>query len=189
MDFLNGFSRKVNKVVRGMTEKTSESATLSRVLGELNAQTAECDRLFTELGRLVYSLQNGEGDPTEIGRLCGQIEERQARIAELSEQRDALKTPRRCPACGSAQSREARYCSSCGKRLPEDGPVAASPETDEAFCPNCGAAREAGGTVCPLCGRPYAEDEAGSKPSDPVPAAPAPAIDTEEPGVGETYGE
>lgn len=189
MDFLNGFGRKVNRVMRSVTEKTTESASLSRVLGELNALKDECDRLFNELGRVCYGLQNGEGDPTAISRLCGQIEERQARIAELNEQRDALKEPRRCPACGSAQGREARYCSSCGKRLPEDGPVAASPATDEAFCPNCGAAKEPEATVCPLCGRPYAPDAREAAPAEGDAQPPAVDIDTEEPEPADTYGE
>lgn len=183
MDFLNGFGRKVNKVMRSVTEKTTESAGLARISAELRALTADCDRLFSELGHVCYALQAGEGDPGTARELCERIDDMQARIAELREQREALREPRRCPACGAVQGREHRYCSNCGKRLPEDAPVPAAPDAG-AYCPECGAAREGGEARCAVCGRPF-EGEPAPEPPGEAEAAATPDIDTEEPAPGE----
>ena len=178
MDFLNVFGKRVNRVVRSVTEKSGEGTDVARISGEIRALTAECDRTFAEFGRACYELRAGGGDPGNARELCDHIDALQARIAELREQRDVLKAPRRCPACGAMQSRDARYCSSCGKRLHGDAPAPVPPEADALYCPNCGALRGEG-AVCALCGRPYEAAEP-EEPSAPEPAA-VPDIDTEEP--------
>ena len=179
MDFFNGFGRKVNRVVRSVAEKTGEGAGLARVAGELRTLGAERDRLYGELGRIFYAMRAGEGGEDAARSLCEQLDALEARIAELTEQRENLKLQRRCPACGTMLGREARYCSNCGKRLQEDVAVNDAPDADADYCPNCGAVRMGGETVCALCGRPFAAQDPVEAPA-PEPA-PVPDIDTEEP--------
>ena len=125
MEFFNGLGKKVNKVVHSVTEKTTESASLARISGELRSLTSECEKLFAEFGKVCYAMQSGMGDPEKAQELSNKIGEIQARMNELGDQRDALKEVRRCPSCGSVQPKEARFCASCGKRLPEEAPAPA----------------------------------------------------------------
>ena len=56
-----------------------------------------------------------------------------------------------CAHCGVTQPREGAFCSSCGKPLPEERSVEASPEV---FCSACGSRQESGARFCDKCGVP-----------------------------------
>jgi predicted amidophosphoribosyltransferase len=51
-----------------------------------------------------------------------------------------------CPACGTALSEKARFCSACGAA------VAAGTETGGPVCPACGTALPEKARFCPTCG-------------------------------------
>jgi predicted nucleic acid-binding Zn ribbon protein len=50
-----------------------------------------------------------------------------------------LSSGTKCPACGAANDRDARFCDACGHAL-------------SAACPSCGAANHAGARFCDSCG-------------------------------------
>ena len=149
MDFFNDLSRKVSSVAKSVTEKTKDGVEATKIASELHSAKGELNTLYTRLGEVCYNLRQGGGDPDEAERLYERIRATKNRIEELTAQRDDLRDVRRCPGCGSVQAKDARFCSSCGRRMPEDAPA---PETDAPegaeYCPDCGAQRMAEDRFC-----------------------------------------
>ncbi len=65
-----------------------------------------------------------------------------------------------CEGCGSLLEEDARFCSACGRKAPEEN-KAPDPEkentaapTPTVFCTNCGASIQADSAFCEQCGTP-----------------------------------
>ena len=188
MDFFNGFGKKVSSVMRSVTEKSKDGDEALRLSGEIRSANTALAKRFSELGKASYDLAMGGGDPVMADDLVCQINDLKAHIAELNQRKDEVNRMKRCPNCGAAQPREARFCAACGKRFPEDGPdLDPQPDPDAAFCPECGAAMPKDGRFCAVCGKslaPAEEDERQPEPGGADEAVP-PAPETEEPDAEE----
>ena len=118
MDFLNDLGKKFTKAARSVQALTRESTEDSRLNAGLRAARSELEQRYTELGKAYY--ESLESDGGEIpAALIDRIRDALNRIEELTARRDRRV---RCPGCGSVQDASARYCSNCGKRMPEEAP-------------------------------------------------------------------
>lgn len=179
MDFLKEFSKQFSNVARSVTEKSKESAEVTKLNGDVRAAEAALNGLYLRYGRACYALQAGRGGKAAAEELALRIRAAELHLAELTAQRDAARELKRCAGCGAVHPKEARYCSACGKRLPEEAPKPEPVEAGE-YCPACGAKREDGAPLCPVCGAPFDADpvpDAPLIPDVPVPEGP----DVEEP--------
>ena len=181
MDFLNDLGKRFSSVARSVSEKTKDSVESSRLASDLRLQKNALEQLYTELGKLCYDLRLGQGDEDQVEKVFSNIQRARERIEALTAQRDAIRDVRRCPSCGAVVSKEARFCSACGKRLPEDAPVPEEPgPANVEYCPDCGAQRNGSDRFCAVCGKSFepaadAPEAPADEPADPV------QINTEEP--------
>ena len=159
MEFFNDLSKRFSNVARSVSEKTKDGVEVTRIANDLRVQKNALEQLYTELGKVCYSLRMGEGDPEQAEAVAERIRRLRERIDELSAQRDAIRDVRRRPGCGAVMSREARFCSSCGHRMPEDAP-AAEPMDAATYCPDCGAQRTGDERFCAVCGKSFEADAA-----------------------------
>ena len=166
MDFLNEFSKRVSSVARSVSEKSRESAEVTRMNDELRAAMGALEKLYARYGKVCYAARLGANNRQEAEQLAERIRAAQLEVEEAAARRDAAREMKRCPGCGIAFPKEARFCSSCGKRLPEAAPRP-EPMAPGEYCPGCGARRENGEAVCPVCGAPF---DAPAEPT-PEPAA------------------
>ena len=183
MEFFNDLSKKFSNVAKSVSEKTKDSVEVTRIASDLRIQRNQLEQLYTELGKVCFALRMGEGDSDQAEKLAQDIQRVRDRIEELNAQRDAIRDVRRCPACGAVMTKEARFCSSCGKRLPEEAPKAEEVPAGE-FCPDCGAQRVGDEKFCSVCGKSFDPLEAAG-PAEASEAEPAP-VNVEEP---EDFGE
>lgn len=176
MDFLNEFSKRFTSVARSVTEKSKESAEVTRLNGEVRAAQEALELLYARYGRLCYLRLAGGGDAQAEEALAVRIRAGELQLEELTRQRDAAREFKRCPGCGAVHPREAKFCSACGKRLPDEVPKS-EPVIEGEYCPSCGALREGGEPRCPVCGTYFdaAPDPAVSRP--PAPDINAPDIE------------
>lgn len=186
MDFFNDIGKKFSSMARSVTEKTREGVESTRLYNDLRSAKNELEQLYCEYGRACFEIRTGDGDQAAADILADRIEEVLGRIRELIAQRDEMRSTKKCPACGSVQAREARFCNSCGYRLPEDAPVTdALPEAaGDSFCPVCGAMMEENSRFCPVCGM---DTESKTETVQlPEKTADHPANDSEEPDAEAT---
>lgn len=172
MDFFNDLGRKFTQAARSVQALTRDGAEGSRLSSDLKSAQAELEQRYAELGRAYYE-SLGSPDAEIPGALIDRVRASLSRIDELTVQRDRRV---RCPSCGFVLPPEARFCSNCGKRMPEDAPIPAEADSDAEYCPECGAMRRDGDAYCAVCGRSFApEAEPPAIPLPPMPAAPRPA--------------
>ena len=170
MDFFNDLGKRFSSVAKTVTEKTRDSVEVSRLAGDLRTQKNALEQLYVELGKVCYALRMGEdADPKLAEQLAESIRRTRERIEELTAQRDALRDVKRCLSCGAVMPKNAKFCSNCGKRLPEDSPqLDADNPADVEYCPDCGAQRISDESFCAVCGHPF---EAAEPVITPVPEA------------------
>ena len=177
MDFLNDLGKRFTRVARSVQERTREGWDSSRLSADLYSLRGDLERQYTALGEAYFkAVSAGEEVPQE---LVSRVKATVDRIDELT----ALRENRvRCPACGSFQAPEARFCSKCGNRMPEDAPepVEEPAEEDEGeYCPECGAMRHEDSNFCAVCGHAFSANAAKEEPE--APAKPEPAAPSEPP--------
>ena len=177
MDFLNDLGKRFTRVARSVQERTREGWESTRLSADLYSLRGDLERQYTALGEAYFkAVSAGEEVPQE---LVSRVKATVDRIDELT----ALRENRvRCPACGSFQAPEARFCSKCGRRMPEDAPepVEEPVEEDESeYCPECGAMRHEDSNFCAVCGHAFAANAAKEEPE--APAKPEPAAPSESP--------
>lgn len=181
MEFFNDLSKRFSNVAKSVTEKTKDGVEVTRIASDLRIQKNTLEQLYTELGKVCYGLRMGEGDSEQAEQLAERIQRTRQRIDELTAQRDAIRDVRRCPGCGAVMSKEARFCSACGRRMPEEAPrTEDNGPADAEYCPDCGAQRAEGERFCTVCGKSFEPADAPVTQQSPE-AAEVEPINTEEP--------
>ncbi len=178
MDFFKEFSKQFSNVARSVSGTSKESPEAARLNGEVKAVQNTLESLYARYGKACYALRLGAGDDKAVEDLAIQVQAARLRLDELTQQLNALRQLRRCLSCGAVHPKEAKFCSACGKRLPDEAPKP-EPAPEGEYCPGCGALREGGEARCPVCGAFF-----DARPEAPVPATSAPdrpAPDIEEP--------
>lgn len=161
MEFFNDLGKKFSHAARTVQERTREGVESTRLSADLRAARGELERQFAELGRAYYESVTGETPvPDElVARVRATLEQ----IEALTAQRERARQQTRCPSCGAVQSGEARFCSNCGRPMPEKAPdpaeePAASDELQ--YCEQCGAMRQGKSRFCVVCGFSFEPEDA-----------------------------
>jgi len=179
MDFLKEFSKQFSSKARSASEKGREGSEASRLGAELKSAEASLDSLYDRFGRACYALRTGGGNADAAEELALRIRATCLQVEELTQALNAVRELKRCPGCGAVFPKEARFCSTCGRKLPEEAPRPEPVKVGE-YCPTCGAEMAKGETVCPVCGTDLAGPTPPAPHPDCVPDAPGPEEPSEE---------
>lgn len=176
MDFFGDLGRKFSHAARTVTERTKEGVESTKLAVDLRAARGELEVRLAELGRAYYDSITLEGRKV-APELIQSVREGIALVESLTAQRDRAVKLNRCASCGSAQSSEARFCSNCGRPMPESASAIAEPVMDDVqYCDVCGAMRQGESAFCAVCGEAFGKEDGNL----PAPAEPAVA-DAQEP--------
>lgn len=172
MDFFNDLSKKFSQAARTVQERTRDGVESTRLSMDLRAVNAELEKNYTALGRAYYESLTVEGAivPEE---LIHRVHNCLVQIENLTTLRDRARQQTRCPSCGAVQPDGSRYCSHCGRPMPEAMPVIPEESIyqDAQYCEKCGAMREGMSRFCAVCGSPF-------EPEDQQPVLPASEVET-----------
>lgn len=159
MDFLNDLGRKFSHAARSVQERTREGVENTKLAMDIRSARAELENRYAALGRAYYDHIANDG-PEVDESIIRAVRECVAQIESLSAQRDRARQLTRCSSCGSTQSEDARFCSNCGRPMPEAAPqIASVPADDVQYCDHCGAMREGSVRYCAVCGRSFIPSE------------------------------
>lgn len=99
------------KKAKRFSENTFETAKLKLKLSDIKSDINE---RYTKIGKLVYE-SNEDSDYTgEIEKLCAEISELKASMAEINDVLDELSNSKMCPGCDSNVKKEFEFCPKCG---------------------------------------------------------------------------
>lgn len=116
--FFDNFVDKAYGVVDAAAKKTGEVVEISKYKMEAIKINNEIEKLYTQLGRTVYSTikANYENDDL-IDGMTEEIDELLMRLDAVNEKIGEMKKMSRCPACGAKNAQDNYYCARCGERL------------------------------------------------------------------------
>ena len=168
MAFFNDFKEMFTNAAQSVTNKTKDSVEITRLSSESRSIAGEIQDLYQEIGRIYVDSQGT--DAVALAPLCAKVAELRDRLESLERQKMLLRNQNRCPSCGAVMAKGARFCSSCGRRMPEPTPETEPAPTagDVTYCPECGAMRKGDDAFCAVCGHSYdgaTETEPAAKPT------------------------
>lgn len=140
MAFFQELGKQLSDAAQSVGKKTSETAEVSRLNGKKQGVKQQIDALYEQVGKAFFATRDAQTHEEAV-RLCAQIVELTSQLERLDQMIDKVRGLNRCPNCGGVQPVSARFCASCGARLPErePEPKAAPPEPDEEQTPDKGA--------------------------------------------------
>lgn len=158
MDFLGDLGRKFSHAARAVTERTREGVENTKLSADIRSARSELESRLAELGRAYYDSVTVEGCSVPEALIL-RVRDSMAQLEALTLQRERGSRQSRCPGCGSVQGAEAKFCSNCGRPMPEGSPVIAETEDGEEYCNSCGAMRLSESRYCEVCGAVFGREE------------------------------
>lgn len=153
MEFFNGLGKK-------LVQKTRSSSAKGREETEQGQQTTDLQNARENLEHALDRLSRAY-DQSAIPDLIRRVREAQELVDALKAQQERAAEMIRCPNCGTMQTQNARYCSNCGRPMPEKGleDTEEGPNADLEYCPDCGALRQDDAKYCAICGKAFGAAE------------------------------
>ena len=107
-------SRAVDAAGKKATDMV-ESTRINMKIYDLNA---DVDRLYREIGKMLYDTHLGEmADQELVQEKLEKLDEKHREIEELREKLNDLKSAAKCPVCGKECKAGDTFCSECGAKL------------------------------------------------------------------------
>ena len=128
-----------------MTEK-------NRIKKEMTRLNTEINNIFVSVGRRLYT-QNPENE--QFKTVFGEVQSKEAEIAELKQQLNVIEGATVCSVCGETVQKGEAACSKCGAKV-ETESEKSEVEIVEAeaviYCSQCGAKLDSKARFCNQCG-------------------------------------
>ncbi len=123
MEFFEKLTKKASETYKGAAEKTGKLAKETKLRLKINENKSKIKEIYEEIGKKVYekhsseeevSIKNDlEGECAKIDILANEIEVYNREILELSNQKE-------CVECKEKLQKDAKFCTKCGAKQPEE---------------------------------------------------------------------
>lgn len=161
MGFFEDIGKKVADAGQKTVQKTKEMSDVIRLESLVTKEENKLNQIYSQIGKMYVDL-HGDDFEEEFAGMFGEIREAEQNIQNYRQQIDEIKNSRdreeaenqasrKCPNCGADIPDDRRFCTSCGKPIPQ--PEESSSDGEEKqYCTNCGAALAPGSVFCANCG-------------------------------------
>ena len=126
MAIFEQLKEKISAFVLNLCDLFRKGWDIIKNSGEKHRVDGEIRRRYEELGRTIYE-SKGE-NMSACREICDKIDELTDRLEELTQKDVILRSRSRCPRCGAAMSKKAKFCSACGAAMPREDVKEASAE-------------------------------------------------------------
>lgn len=161
MGFLEDLGKKVADAGQKTMQKTKEMSDVTRLELLAKKEEGKLTQLYSQIGKLYVELHSDDFEEM-FAELIGQVKDAGQTIQSYRQQIEEIKSSgdkkeeeaisgRRCPNCGVPITEGRRFCTSCGKPVPQEEEKSAK-ETVGKVCSNCGAVLADDALFCEKCG-------------------------------------
>lgn len=123
MEFFEKLTKKATETYKGAAEKTGKLAKETKLRLKINENKSKIKELYEEIGKKVYEKHSSveevcikkdlEGECAKIDILANEIEVYNREILDLSNQKE-------CIDCKEKLQKDAKFCTKCGAKQPEE---------------------------------------------------------------------
>lgn len=123
MDFFDKLTKKATETYKGAAEKTGKLAKETKLRLKISENKSKIKELYEEIGQKVYEKHSSEeevcikndleAECTKIDILANEIEVYNREILALSNQKE-------CVECKEKLQKDAKFCTKCGAKQPEE---------------------------------------------------------------------
>ncbi len=123
MEFFDKLGKKASEAYKVTADKTGKIAKETKMkfrIGELKTQIND---IYEEIGKKVYEKHVREEDiciKKDLEEQCTKIDVLSDEIDSLLKQCLELKDKKQCPKCYKEIEKNAKFCSNCGEKQPEE---------------------------------------------------------------------
>jgi len=118
MSAINSLFNRAKEVANAAGKKTGSAVEMSKLKLQIMQLRSQIQSTYERIGSLVYEQQKTGTDNGEIIQVCiKEIDEYLVRINELNASISVLKDGVKCPACGTGNDMDQRYCKKCGTSM------------------------------------------------------------------------
>ena len=118
MSAINSWFHKAKEVANAAGKKTGSAVELSKLKLQIMQLRAQVQSTYERIGILVYEQKKTGTDNGEIVDVCmKEIDEYLVRINEINVAISLIKDGVKCPACGTGNDLDQRYCKKCGTSM------------------------------------------------------------------------
>lgn len=160
MGIFDDFKNTIGETVNDLSTQGKEFSSKKRLEKEIKNIELDIEKKFHEFGKIAYERYK-DNSPEEFKENISEISEQYNKIDSLKKELSDLNGKIICPECGTANLKEAKFCSSCGHKIER---IEKKP-SNKSFCGNCGAELKENALFCSSCG---AKIELPSKPKEEV---------------------
>ena len=129
MEFFNKLGKKASETYQVTKEKTVKFSNEVKLKGKIGDAKANINKVYKEIGELVYEQYKNNTDKKEdIELKCQVISNLYDEISKLETEILALNETKKCISCGEEIDSKADFCPKCGKEQPK---VEVKDEVDE----------------------------------------------------------
>ena len=120
MDFFNKLGKKASETYQVTKEKTVKFSNEVKLKGKISDTKANINKVYKEIGELVYEqFKDNTDKKEEIELKCQVISNLNDEISKLEAEILALKETKKCIDCGEEIDSKADFCPKCGKQQPK----------------------------------------------------------------------
>ena len=101
-------------------EKSEQIVDIAKLKLAVAANDNETEKLFKELGKQYFRLENGEDTKALCDEIITNIKTKLAEKDELQKKINSAKNVKICNICKKAVSEESTFCPHCGAKLSEE---------------------------------------------------------------------
>lgn len=118
MSAINNFFHRAKEVANAAGKKTGSAVELSKLKLQIMQLRSQIQSTYERIGILVYEQQKTGTDNGEIIAVCiKEIDDYLVRINEINCSISFIKDGVKCPACGTGNDMDQRYCKKCGSSM------------------------------------------------------------------------
>lgn len=123
MEFFDKITEKATKTYKGAAEKTGKIARETKLRIKINENKSKVNEIYKEIGKKVYQKHVSDEEvciKKDLEEECAKIDILSNEIEDYNKEILSLSNLKECVECKEKIKRDAKFCTKCGAKQPEE---------------------------------------------------------------------